>query len=220
MISSTTVSARYRSRSDRVAWNVLPGLVRVIGRVVWRLKMDLDTDSPDPPFVIASNHHSFLDPFLIGAALRRKIRFLALEDLFGNYAFVDFALAAFDIIPLQRGVVPLGPARTALTHLDQGGVVAVFPEGTRHDRFEPDTALPGAAWLATRAGVPLVPAAISGTEVVLGLENRLHRGRIHLSIGPPLHSLGTDRESIDELTRQWSDWTLHAIERHQAGMAR
>lgn len=202
-----------RPWSERFAWAVVPPLARVVGRAAWRLEMDLGEGVPEPPFVIASNHHSFLDPFLISAAFRHKIRFLALIDLFGNYRWVDFALTAFDVIPLRRGSVPLGPARAALDHLGAGGVVGVFPEGTRYDRFDPERARPGAAWLAIRAGVPLVPAAISGTEIVLGPDNRLHQGRIRLSVGPPLRGHGPERESVDDLLARWGHWTSREIGR-------
>ncbi len=196
---------------ERAAWNGLPPIIRTVGRVVWKLDVDARWGFPDPPFVVASNHHSFLDPLLVGSVLRARIRFLGLVDLFGNYRWLDHVLEMFDVIPLQRGVVPLGPVRTALTHLEGGGAVGLFPEGTRHWEFDPERALPGAAWLATRTGVPLVPVAISGTERVLGVDNRLRSGRIRVGVGPPLNATGGHRGAVDGLTARWAEWVSQAL---------
>lgn len=167
---------------------------------------------PEPPFVVAANHHSFLDAILICAVLGQKIRFLALQDLFGHYRWVDRALKTVDVIPLQRGFVPLGPVREALSHLNVGGAVGLFPEGTRHRDFDPRRARHGAAWLATRAEVPLVPVALSGTERILGVDNRLHRGRAKLTFGPPLQGRGEDRSAVEDLTFRWASRVQDALD--------
>jgi 1-acyl-sn-glycerol-3-phosphate acyltransferase len=183
-----------------------------VGRVAWRLEIDLGEGFPEPPFVVASNHFSFLDPFLMAAAFGRKIKFLALVDLFGNYRFVDFALKVFDVIPVRRATVPLGPMRSALDHLSRGGVIGLFPEGTRHYTFDPDRARPGAAWLAVRTGSPLVPIAVSGTDKVLGVDNRLRTGRIRVAVGPALHAASTGRPAVDDLTSRWSRWVSDQLD--------
>jgi len=82
---------------------------------------------PPPPFVIASNHLSFLDPPLIGAVYGSRVRFLALAELFGNHRLLDLMMDAFEVIEIRRNTVPLGPLRQCLAHLREGGVVAAFP---------------------------------------------------------------------------------------------
>jgi 1-acyl-sn-glycerol-3-phosphate acyltransferase len=176
------------------------------------MKLHVPDGLPEPPFVVASNHFSFLDGLLIGAALRQKVRFLALMDLFGNYRWLDFALNAFDVIPIKRGVVPLSPMRAALSHLNNGGAVGLFPEGTRHHTFDPLLARPGAGWLAVRAGVPLVPVAVAGTSRVLGVDNRLRTGRISVTIGRPLSATGSDRKAVDELMTCWGTWVSKTLD--------
>lgn len=192
--------------SERIAWTVTPSLIRGLGRIAWRLKVEVEGDLPDPPFVVAGNHHSFLDPFLVGGVLARKLRFLALDELFGNYSLVDRVLDAYDVIPVKRGTVPLGPIRTALGHLSDGGVVGLFPEGTRHWDFDPGRARPGAAWLAIRGQVPLVPVALVGTDRVLGVDNKLRTGRVRVTVGPALRGKGANRDAVDDLTRRWGVW--------------
>lgn len=206
-----TGTSRNRRLPERLAWTVVPPLVRGVGRVVWRLEISLGEGFPEPPFVVASNHFSFLDPFLVAAAFDRKIKFLALVDLFGNYKFVDFALDAFDVIPVKRSTVPLGAMRSAIDHLSRGGVIGLFPEGTRHYKFDPGRLRPGAAWLAARTGVPLVPVAVSGTDKVLGVDNRLHAGNVHVAVGPSLHAKGKDRAAIWDLMSLWGHWVSNHL---------
>jgi 1-acyl-sn-glycerol-3-phosphate acyltransferase len=184
-----------------------------VSKIVWRLRTDPGGSFPDPPFVIAANHESFLDPPIVGGVLRRRIRFLTLGELFGNYRLLDLALKTFEVIEVRRGVIPLGALRQALDHLGEGGVVAVFPEGTRVERFGDKPIALGAAWLAVRAQVPLVPIAIAGTGEILGIDNKLRRGQIRVSVGPAMYPEGTRRKSVEELTQRWAEWVDSQLQR-------
>lgn len=191
---------------SRISWQVAPRVIHLVSTVAWRLRIDYGEGFPEPPFVIAANHSSFLDPPMVGAAYRRRIRFLSLVDLFGNYRALDLALKTFEVIEVKRGSIPLRALRQALDHLAQGGVVAVFPEGTRAWRFGDKPVALGAAWLALRADVPLVPIAIGGTDKVLGVDNRLRRGRINVFVGPALIPEGRGRQAAHDLTVRWAEW--------------
>lgn len=194
-----------------MAWRVaLFGIPRV-ARLAWRAHIKPRTGFPPPPFVVAANHHSFLDPPLVGAAYGRRMKFVTLADLFGNYRLLDWALQLFEVIRIKRGMVPLGAVREALAHLEQGGVVGVFPEGRRVVKFGDFQPQRGAAWLAVRAGVPLVAVAITGTDRVLGIDNKWRRGQITLTVGPTLYPKGKGRASVDDLMCQWTDWITNAI---------
>ena len=189
-----------------MAWRVaLFGIPRV-ARVAWRTRIKPGSGFPPPPFVVAANHHSFLDPPLVGAAYGRRVLFVTLADLFGNYRLLDWALHLFEVIRVRRGRVPLGAIRKALAHLAEGGVVAVFPEGRRVVRFGDYPLQRGAAWLAVRAKVPLVAVAITGTDQVLGIDNKWRRGVITLVVGPTLHPEGTGRAAVDDLMQRWTEW--------------
>jgi 1-acyl-sn-glycerol-3-phosphate acyltransferase len=183
-----------------------------VSRLLWRLSVDAPHGFPSPPFVIAANHYSFLDPPIVGAVFGKRARFLALFDLVGNYRLLDFALKLFEVIPVRRGSRQVAVVRQAMAHLKSDGVVAVFPEGTRAPRFGHLPFAAGAAWLATKTGVPLVPVAIIGTDRVLGIDNRLRRGRIRVTVGPPLKAEGSAREMVDRLTGQWAEWITANID--------
>lgn len=197
--------------SSRMAWRVVLFGMPKVARVAWRTRIKPGRGFPEPPFVIAANHHSFLDPLLVGSGYGRRVRFVTLADLFGNYRLLDWALHLFEVIRVRRGKVPLGAIREALAHLAEGGVVAVFPEGRRVVRFGDFPLQRGAAWLAVRAKVPLVAVAITGTDQVLGLDNKWRRGRATLVIGPTLFPDGTGRPAIDDLMRRWTDWITQTI---------
>ena len=145
---------------------------------------------PDPvgPYVAAINHLSHLDPPVAALALRRRVRFLALNELWGQSAILDVIFRAFQVIPLAReGRYPLEALKEALQYLASGGVVGVFPEG-RRVRYWGETPLSkSAAWLALRADVPLVPVAVWGTQHAMSLNNlRLRRAPIRVVVCRPI----------------------------------
>ncbi len=173
---------------------------------MWKLRIDRGQGFPAPPFVIAANHYSFLDPPLVGAVYGKRARYIALIDLYGNHKSLDWALDAWGAITVRRGAVPFGAVRQCLAHLESGGVIGLFPEGIRVERFGDAGFKPGAAWLAARTGVPLVAVAVKGTDQVLGIDNKFRKGRVEVIVGPTLHPTGTDRAAVDDLTRRWADW--------------
>ena len=112
--------------------------------------------------IVAPNHKSFLDPFFVGLAVRRRVRFMAKVEMFrGPLCPLLVGLGAF---PVRRGEADAEAVETARAILRAGGLVVVFPEGTRVD--EPDalgSPHHGAGRLAMDTGAPIVPVAISGT---------------------------------------------------------
>ena len=210
------------SLKSRIWWAISLPAIRIMGRILWRLQIDRGPGFPAPPFVLAANHYSFLDSPLVGAAYGKRSRFIALIDLYGNHKALDWALDAWEAISVRRGTVPLGTVRTCLAHLDEGGVVGLFPEGIRVERFGEMGFKRGAAWLAVKRQVPIVAVAVIGTDGVLGIDNKFHRGRVRLVIGPTLHPNGEDNDAIDDLTRRWAEWvgqTLAEGERKKTGLS-
>jgi 1-acyl-sn-glycerol-3-phosphate acyltransferase len=211
-----TKPARLTRLKHRVAWRVGPSSIRIAARLIWRFRVEEESPFPDPPFIIAANHLSFLDPPLVAAAWGRRLKFITLADLFGNYPLLDFTLDAFEAIRIRRATVPLAAIRESLAHLADGGVVCLFPEGTRAPRWGEVRPLPGAAWLAVKAQVPIVAVAAIGTDRVLGIDNKLHIGRVGIRIGPTLYPNGSGRAAVNDLTRRWSDWIASAVDPNEA----
>ena len=113
--------------------------------------------------IVAPNHKSFWDSFFIGVCTRRHLRFMGKTELFeGRKGRLLVRLGAF---PVRRGQSDEDALETARTILRQGGLLALFPEGTRvRDPEELGHPKRGAGRLAMESGAPLVPAAITGTD--------------------------------------------------------
>jgi 1-acyl-sn-glycerol-3-phosphate acyltransferase len=113
--------------------------------------------------VIAPNHKSFLDAFFVGISTRRHVRYMAKAELFkGPVGWLFLRLGAF---PVLRGEADAEALETARVILEQGGVLVIFPEGTRvEDPHALGAPHHGAGRLALMTGAPIIPAAIAGTQ--------------------------------------------------------
>jgi 1-acyl-sn-glycerol-3-phosphate acyltransferase len=160
-----------------VSWPVLRGLFRLEAHGLERLPAE-------GGFVLAANHMSNFDPWPLGLPLwpRRQLFFMAKAELFNP--ILGPPLRAGGAFPIRRGEADLEAVQQAVDISRAGGVVAMFPEGTRQrkglrKKFEhkPRT---GAARIALNAGVPLVPAALKGTD-------RLSRlAKLEVAFGEPV----------------------------------
>jgi 1-acyl-sn-glycerol-3-phosphate acyltransferase len=170
--------------------------------------------------ILAPNHVSHLDPPAACCALKRTVHCMAKEELFSNKLFgrMITMLAAF---PVRRGEGDTEAIRTAISLLEQGEVVLLFPEGTRGDgeRIQPINR--GVGMIAKKSGVPVVPVAITGTEVVMpavkGRKARRHR--MTVAIGKPFTyeetSTGSnERENRDLFARRLRDEILGLCHQH------
>ena len=112
------------------------------------------------PFVLAANHVSYIDPVVLGVACPRPIHFMAKAELF-RIPVLGFLIRELGAFPVQRGAADRSAIRRALRILNDGGVVGVFPEGTRNRRGEVLNPQGGAALIALKAGV----AGIAGSHM-------------------------------------------------------
>jgi 1-acyl-sn-glycerol-3-phosphate acyltransferase len=121
----------------------------------------------DGPLLVAANHRSFLDPFVIGTMLpwNRPLHYVAKVELFEKpwQAWVLSRLGAF---PIRRGQADTDAMSTARGILDRGGAVCIFPEGTRIRTGSLGQPKRGAGRLALETGASVLPVAVIGTERV------------------------------------------------------
>lgn len=115
------------------------------------------------PLIICANHISWHDPLAISSALPSclKINFMAKEELFRN-RFVAYILRKVGAFSVDRQVADYGAIRRAFQILNEGGVIGLFPEGTRGKPGHLQRAQKGAALLAGRSGAPLLPVLVVG----------------------------------------------------------
>ena len=136
------------------------------------------------PVIIAANHRSFLDPFVIACMARRPMYYVAKKELFRRswQAWILNALGAF---PVDRGASDTDMIDTAKAILARGDIVLIFPEGTRTRPGALGKPKRGVGRLALETGVPVVPMAVLGTEAVRrGWRIRPHK--VSLRAGRPL----------------------------------
>jgi 1-acyl-sn-glycerol-3-phosphate acyltransferase len=115
------------------------------------------------PVLLAANHRSFLDPFLIGLCLRRPIYFVAKRELFGN-RLIGWFLNCLGAFPIRRGESDEEAVATIKAILARGDAVVIFPEGTRIRKPGLGRPKRGVGRFALECGVPVVPIAVHGTE--------------------------------------------------------
>ena len=135
--------------------------------------------------LLVANHRSFFDSFFQALALRRPLHWMAKSELF-KYPGLAWLLVRLGAFPVRRGASDAQAIKTALTLLNAGEAVAVFPEGTRvkSGLGKPHS---GAERLAGEAQVPIVAMAIVGTERGVLRRSLWHQGeRVRISIGPPI----------------------------------
>ncbi|MGI8460328.1 MAG: 1-acyl-sn-glycerol-3-phosphate acyltransferase [Solirubrobacterales bacterium] len=147
------------------------------------------------PLLVAANHRSFLDPFVLGAMLpwNRPLHYVAKVELFENrwQAWILSRLGAF---PIRRGQADSAAMATARGILDRGGAVCIFPEGTRIRRGSLGTPKRGAGRLALESGASVLPVAVIGTEDVRR-GWRIRPRKVKLRAGRPMTFPRTERPS-------------------------
>jgi glycerol-3-phosphate dehydrogenase (NAD(P)+) len=136
------------------------------------------------PLLLASNHRSFLDPFVIGTMVRRPVYYMAKRELFEKrwQAWILNALGAF---PVERGAGDRDAMATARAILERGDCVVVFPEGTRVRPGPLGEPRRGVGRLALETGAPVAPIAVIGTEDVRR-GWRIRPRKVRIRAGRPL----------------------------------
>ena len=117
--------------------------------------------------IVAANHRSFLDPFVIGTCLPwgKPMNYVAKVELFEK-RWQGFILCRVGAFPIRRGEADEAAIETAETVLARGGTICIFPEGTRHRKGSLGTPKRGVGRLALRSGAQVLPVAVSGSENV------------------------------------------------------
>lgn len=154
-------------------------------------------------YVVAPSHRSIFDIIFTPYITRRRVRFMAKQELYQHrpLAWLFTALGGF---PVDRGAADRAALRAAQDVIRDGEPLVVFPEGTRNNGPEIGVLFNGAAYIASRLGVPLVPVGVGGTEQILPSGRtipRLHR--VAVVVGDPISPpASADRPPGGRIRRQ------------------
>jgi 1-acyl-sn-glycerol-3-phosphate acyltransferase len=188
---------------SRPLYAVVRGIVAPLFRLWFRMRVfGADHIPSSGAAIVAPNHKSFWDSFFIGVCTRRHVRFMAKTELIqARYGPLLVRLGAF---PVRRGSSDADALETARIILEQGGLLALFPEGTRiRDPEELGNPKRGAGRLALETGAPLVPAAITGTEkLFLGPLPKPRRVQVAFGEPIPAASLPSTPEAAGQLVEE------------------
>jgi 1-acyl-sn-glycerol-3-phosphate acyltransferase len=198
-VASAHAYARERGVA-RVLYRFVRALTAAALRSWFRFRVaGADQIPGDGPAIITPNHKNFIDPFFVGLATRRPVHYMAKSELVeGPFGWLLVRLGAF---PVRRGESDPDALETAREILGAGGVVVMFPEGTRVEEADAlGSPRHGAGRLAVETGAPIIPAAITGTS-------HLWRGalpklkRVRIAFLPPVApgAVTTGREGVAEL---------------------
>jgi 1-acyl-sn-glycerol-3-phosphate acyltransferase len=192
-----------------LTWPVLHGLYRLRAA-------GLENLPGEGGFVLAANHTSNFDPWPLALPLwpRRYLRFMAKSELY--WWPLGRVITACGGFPVRRGTGDVEAIERAVRLAREGHVIAMFPEGTRQrkglvKKHQP-RAHTGAARIALDAGVPLVPAAIAGTDRL----SRLSRLRVRFGSPLPLDDLA--RSDPAAAAREATDLLMTEIARLEEGL--
>ena len=185
--------------------------------LAFRLRAIGTENVPNGAVILAPNHASFMDHFLAGGLIRRRIRFMAKSQLFqpgpANYLF-----SVGGVFPVRRGYQDEEAFITAFTLLDRGEAVVMYPEGGRSRNGEiAEQARPGVGRLALESGAPVVPVAILGSHQVRNWK-RLKFPRVTVQFGSPFR-FERVTESTREQQQEAADYILDRIREQHAQLS-
>lgn len=168
----------------------------------WRV-VGLENIPAEGGIILVSNHLSNADPPLLSVTLKRNTLFMAKKELFRN-PILGYIIYGFGAFPVHRGQLDRQALRHSEKVLADEQILVIFPEASRSKEARLKKAFPGSAMIAVRTNVQIVPAAITGTEKVVGLKWMLRRPGIQVRFGKPFHLLPTNgrktRDVLDEST--------------------
>ncbi len=199
-----------------MAYWLLKVILTPVLHLLYRVRIEGRDQVPqDGPIILAANHRSFLDSIFLPLVLRRRVTFVAKAEYFDDPRSAWF-FRAIGQIPIRRegGSAAEGALAAAQDVLDQGGVFAIYPEGTRTRDGYLHRGHTGVARLALATGAPIVPVGLVATDECQPTDKKLPRvfRTVWIRFGTPLpmaHYAGREHDRL--VLRQITDELMYEI---------
>ncbi|MBR2240703.1 MAG: (d)CMP kinase [Clostridia bacterium] len=184
---------------------IVKGFLRSIYRIVFRMEITGEENKTkageNGGFIICANHVNYLDAVAVVVFSKEKIRFIGKYDL-ARVGIIRWLEHLFDVIPIKRNTQDLEAMKRSLKALKNGEILGIFPEGTRKGMEKNQKVKNGAAFMAIRSGVPVVPVGISGSFKPFG--------KVKIKYGEPLDMSkykvkGKEKEGQEQATKEIMD---------------
>ena len=197
---------------DRAAYQTVRFIVTSFCRIWCRMTVEGRENVPaEGPFLLAPTHRSILDTPIASGVTLRRMRFMGADKYWKNKAFGRL-LTALGGFPVTRGTADREALRRSIAVLERGEPLVLFPEGERKSGPLVQPLFDGATYVAVKAGVPIVPVGIGGSERAMAKGAKyISPRKLHVVIGAPIHAAkdaGSPKEQRDAARQLTVD--LHA----------
>ena len=176
-----------RNRTQRVAYVLMRGFMLAFTKVFWRATISGTEYIPETGgFIVAPVHRSNIDTFPMIGMTRRRMSFLGKDSLWKTKASAWF-FTAMGGYPVHRGTADREALKRCIEVVTRGEGLVLFPEGTRQSGPVVQDLFEGAAYVASKGNVPILPIGIGGSEAAMPKGAKMIRPvKLHYEIGPPI----------------------------------
>lgn len=194
--------ARPETTWKKIERATIKGILHAFYKIVFRIEKVNEANLPmEGPVIVCANHLNTWDAIGLVTASKRRIRFIAKEELFHN-KFLNWFAHVFDVIPVKRGMRDVEAMKMNLTALKNGEALGLFPEGTRKGLAKGTKVQNGAAYMALKTKVKVVPVGIQGTFKPFT--------KVKLNYGTPIdftnyEPKNPEKEDIEKATKEIMD---------------
>ena len=177
----------------------IKAILHAFYKIVFRLQKINEENLPmDEPVIVCANHLNYWDAVGLVVCSKKRIRFIGKEDLF-NHRFLNWIAHVFDVIPIKRGMRDLEAMKRCVKALKDGETLGIFPEGTRKGLEKGAKVQNGAAYMALKTKVKVVPVGIQGSFKPFT--------KVKLNYGTPIdftknENKNPEKEMLEEATKE------------------
>jgi len=174
---------------DRIAYQIVRFIVTTFCRLWCRMTVEGRENVPaEGIFILAPTHRSILDTPIASGVTRRRLRFMGADKYWKNKAFGRL-LTALGGFPVSRGTADREALKRSIAVLQGGEPLVLFPEGERKVGPIVQPLFDGATYIAVKAGVPIIPVGIGGSERAMPKGAKFIRPRkLHVVVGKPIQA--------------------------------
>jgi 1-acyl-sn-glycerol-3-phosphate acyltransferase len=199
------------SRAALAFYQLGRGLSVGFCRLYLRLSVEgLEHVPREGPFLLAPVHRSNMDILIVAAVTRRRMRYMGKDSLW-KYRPVAGVLSALGGFPVSRDIADREALDRCMEVLRAGEPLVLFPEGERKSGPLVQPLKDGAAYIAMRTNVPIVPVGVGGSERVMPKGKKMiYPRKVHLVVGPPIPPPASESGRVTKAARAEMSEQLHA----------